>query len=109
MFHIEVFHLNKLLVPSVQIRIQMYFNPPDLFLNGVALHGRLTAAGVKVKLYLCQVKINPFIHKELMQSMDSGKVVSYPMVDMRSEPSICKEISSILNAAIDSKIGFLTW
>ena len=44
--HIEVFHLNKLLVPSVQIGIQMYLNQPDLFLNGVALHGRLTAADI---------------------------------------------------------------
>ena len=26
--HIEVFHLSKLLVPNVQIGIQMYFNPP---------------------------------------------------------------------------------
>ena len=80
---IEVFHINKLLVPSVQIGIQMYFNQPDLFLNGVALHGSLTAADVKVKLYLCQVRINPSVYKKLMQTMDSGKVVSYPTV--RSE------------------------
>ena len=29
--HIEVFHLNKLLIPQVQIQIQMYFNPPTLW------------------------------------------------------------------------------
>ena len=81
--HIEVFHLNKLLVPSVQIGIHMYFNQPDLFLNGVALHGRLTAPDVKVKLYLCQVRINPSVYRELMETMDSGKVVSYATV--RSE------------------------
>ena len=40
--HIEVFHLNKLLVPGVQIGIQMYFNSPNLFLNGVNVAGRLT-------------------------------------------------------------------
>ena len=81
--HIEVFHLNKLLVPSVQIGIQMYFNQPDLFLNGVALHGRLTAADIKVKLYLCLVRINPSLYRELMETMYSGKVVSYATV--RSE------------------------
>ena len=47
--HIKVFHLNKLLVPSIQIGIQMNFNQPNLFLNEVALHGRITAADVKVK------------------------------------------------------------
>ena len=41
--HIDVFHLNKLLVPSVQIRIQMHFNQADLFLQGVVLHGGHTA------------------------------------------------------------------
>ena len=29
--HVEVFHLNKLLVPGVQIGIQMYFNSPICF------------------------------------------------------------------------------
>ena len=29
--HIEVFHLSKLLVPNVQIGIQIYFNPPALW------------------------------------------------------------------------------
>ena len=31
--HIEVFHLRKLLVPQVQIGIQMYFNSPDLWIK----------------------------------------------------------------------------
>ena len=81
--HMEVFHLNKLLVPNLQIGIQMNFNQPDFFLNGVALHGRLTAADVKVKLYLCQVRTNPSVYRELMQTMDCGKMLSYATV--RSE------------------------
>ena len=76
--HIEVFHLKKLLVPSVQIGIHMYFNQPDLFLNVVALHGRLTAADVKMELYLCQVRINASLYKELMQTIDSGKAGVLP-------------------------------
>ena len=50
--HIEVFHLSKLLVPNVQIGIQMYFNSPALwtmrYAGAVAF--RLNAADIKVKL-----------------------------------------------------------
>ena len=84
--HIEVFHLNKLLVPNVAIGIQMYFNPPALWTlrynGGVSFS--LNAADIKVKLYLCQVRLNPSVYRELMDDMGSGKrVVSYPTV--RSE------------------------
>ena len=53
--HIEVFHLNKLLVPNVAIGIQMYFNPPALWTiryHGAVSYG-LNAGDIKVKLYLC--------------------------------------------------------
>jgi len=60
--HIEVLHLNKLLVPGVQIGIQMYFNSPNLFLNGVNVAGRLTHEEVKVRMYLCQVRLNPSVY-----------------------------------------------
>ena len=64
--HIEVFDLNKLLVPCIQTGIQVNFNQLDLFLNRVAIRGRLKAADIKMKLYLCQVRINPSVYK-LMQ------------------------------------------
>ena len=84
--HIEVFHLNKLLVPNVAIGIQMYFNPPALW--SMRYHGavdfRLQQDDIKVKLYPCQVRLNPSIYRELMDDMATGKkVVSYPTV--RSE------------------------
>ena len=61
--HIEVFHLSKLLVPNVQIGIQMYFNPPALWTMRYtgAVSYRLDAADIKVKLYLCQVRPNPSV------------------------------------------------
>ena len=40
--HSELFHLNKPLVPGVEIKLRFTFKSPDFFLNGVALHGRLT-------------------------------------------------------------------
>ena len=84
--HIEVFHLSKLLVPNVAIGIQMYFNLPALWSMryGGAVNFRLHQDDIKVKLYLCQVRLNPSIYRELMTDMDSEKrVVSYPTV--RSE------------------------
>jgi len=84
--HIEVFHLSKHLIPNVQIGIQMYFNSPDVWMwqmqGANAL--RLNAADIKVKLYLCQVRLDPSVYRELMNDMGSGRnVVSYPTV--RSE------------------------
>ena len=79
--HIEVFHLNKLLIPRVQIGIKMYFNPPALFLNGVGEAGRLTAEDIKVRMYLCQLRLNPATYRNLMTNMQVEKaLVSYPTV-----------------------------
>jgi len=84
--HIAVFHLSKLLIPNVQIGIQMYLNSPDVWMlqmQGVNAF-RLNAADNKVKLYLCQVRLNPSVYRELMNDMGSGRnMVSYPTV--RSE------------------------
>ena len=81
---IEVFHLSKLLVPQVQIGIQLFFNSPDFFT--IRYRGtdamRLDVADVKIKLLLCQVKVNPDLKRELALTMEKN-VVSYPTV--RSE------------------------
>ena len=59
--HIEVFHLSKLLIPQVQIGIQLYFNPVELWsLQYAGANAfRLNPEDVKVKLYLCQIRLNP--------------------------------------------------
>ena len=84
--HIEVFHLSKLLVPQVQIGIQLYFNPPEVWSMQYqgAVTFRLAAEDIKVRLYLCQVRVNPSIYLELTGGLDSGKqMATYPTV--RSE------------------------
>ena len=49
-----------------------------------AIAFRVIAEDIKVKLYLCQVKVSPSVYRELMSNMDSGRrVVRYPTV--RSE------------------------
>ena len=81
---LEVFHLSKLLIPGVQIQMQMYFNNPSLWsvVYGGARSLRLTEADVNVRLFLAQVRVTPSVYRELMESMKTG-IVNYPTV--RSE------------------------
>lgn len=81
--NIEVFHMDKVLVPGVQLQIQMYFNSPDLFMVGVAggAAARLTSEDVKVRLYLCQLRLNPSVYLELEKKQRvTRKPVSYTTV-----------------------------
>ena len=77
-----MFHLSKLLVPGIQIQIDMYFNSPAVWTmrwDG-ARTLRLTEADVNVKLYLSQVRVTPSVYREIMSGLKSGKVVTYPTV-----------------------------
>ena len=81
---IEVFHLSKLLVPGVQMGIQLFFNTPNFFT--IQYRGadvmRLHVDDIKIKLLLCQVELNQDLYRSLAQSM-TRQIVSYPTV--RSE------------------------
>ena len=80
--YLEVFHLSKLLVPGIQIQINMYFNNPNVWT--IRWHGgntlRLQEADVKVKLILAQVKMATSIHREIANDMKSVRVTTYPTV-----------------------------
>ena len=81
--YLEVLNLSKLLVPGVQIQIDMYFNNPDLWT--IRWHGadnlRLTQPDVDVRLFLAQVRVTPSVYREIMDDMKSGgKIASYPTV-----------------------------
>ena len=81
--YLEVFHLSKLLVPGVQIQIEMYFNPPAMWTVRWAGANtlRLTEADVSVRLNLCQVRVTPSIYIGLMNELTRGKkVATYPTV-----------------------------
>lgn len=80
---LEVFNLSKLLVPGVQIDMSLYFNSPDLFLIGHHEAGRLNPADVKVKFYMCTLRLNPGVYLKLENEMKSPVPASYPTV--RSE------------------------
>ena len=81
--YLEVFHLSKLLVPGVQIQIDMYFNNPNLWT--IRWHGastlRLTQADVDVRLFLAQVRVTSSVYLEIMDDLKSGgKIAAYPTV-----------------------------
>ena len=84
--YMEVFHLNKLLVPGVQIQIQMHLKSHDIWsqTHGGARHIRdLTAEDLKVTLFLCQKTVEPSVYGSLMSQFTGSKKVTYPVV--RSE------------------------
>ena len=80
--YLEVFHLSKLLIPGVQIQIDMYFNDPILWTirwDG-ARSLRLTQADVNVRLFLAQVRVAPSVHRDIANYLKSGKIATYPTV-----------------------------
>ena len=82
--HLEVFHTGKLLVPGIEIKMKFHFNGPSLFLNGVALAGRLMEGDVKLRFHLCQLRLNDAIYQSLSAKRhNQGQVAAYPTV--RSE------------------------
>ena len=79
--HLEVFHTDKLLVPGIEIKMKFHFNGPNLFLNGVALAGRLIEGDVKLRFHLCQLRLNDAIYQSLSSKRhNEGQVAAYPTV-----------------------------
>ena len=86
---LEVFHLSKVLVPGVQINIQMYMNPPSIFTDSVALEARMVPEDIKVRLYLCQLRLNETVYRGLTtQIAAKHRLAIYPMVrtEIRTYP-----------------------
>jgi len=82
--HLEVFHTGKVLVPGVEIKTKFHFNSPNLFLNGVALAGRLMEGDVKLRFHLCQLRLNETVYRSLSAQRHNDKqLATYPTV--RSE------------------------
>ena len=81
---LEVFHTGKVLVPGVEIKMKFHFNSPNLFLNGVALAGRLVEGDVKLRFHLCQLRLNETVYRNLSAQRHNNKqMATYPTV--RSE------------------------
>ena len=80
--YLEVFHLSKLLVPGVQIQIQMYLNSREIWSqkHGGARHIRdITADDLKITLFLNQKKVLPSVYRGLLNQLKKGsKKAVYP-------------------------------
>ena len=80
--YLEVFQLSKLLVPGVQLQIDMYFNDPSIWTmrwDG-ARTLRLQQGDVNVRLFLAQVRVTPSVYREIVDDMKGGKIAAYPTV-----------------------------
>ena len=54
--HIDVFHMDHLLVPNVEIKIRFDLNQPDFYLNGVGTHGKLVENDFKMRFHVKTMK-----------------------------------------------------
>ena len=53
--------------------MKFHFNSPNLFLNGVALAGRLMEGDVKLHSHLCQLRLNETVYRNLSVQRHNGK------------------------------------
>ena len=79
---LEVFHLSRLLVPNVQIQLQLYLNDPAMWCVQYtgAIVPRMTEADISARLILKQVTLQPNVDMELRAKRNKGATVSYPVV-----------------------------
>ena len=63
--HLEAFHTGGILVPGVEIKLKFHFNSPNLFLNGVALPGRLLEGDILLQFHLRQLCLNEDVFKDI--------------------------------------------
>jgi len=65
----------------VEIKMKFHFNSPNLFLNGVALAGRLMEGDVKLRFHLCQLRLNETVYRNLsVQRHNDKQMATYPTV-----------------------------
>ena len=79
---LEIFRLPRLLVPQVQLQLQLYLNNPrmwSLVYNGDVVP-RLTEADISTRLVLKQVTLQPAVDQAIRNRRSKGATVSYPVV-----------------------------
>ena len=89
--HLEAFHTGRLLVPGVEMVLELFCNSPDFFIFGTKTSGTgvkrmitLDQTDLKVTLHLCRVSLNPTVYAALQaERKTKRKTAKYPVV--RSE------------------------
>ena len=107
---LEVFRLSKLLVPNIQIQLQLYLHDPSMWT--IKYHGavvpRMTQADISAKLTLQQVELQPNVELEVIKRRNAGAPVSYPVVRRPSIPLAWPKTNETLNVKILSTSKFPT-
>ena len=79
---LEVFRLPRLLVPGVQIQLELYLHNPSMWC--IQYHGavvpRMTEADISARLVLHQVSLQPNVDMEIRAKRSKGASVCYPVV-----------------------------
>ena len=83
--HLAAMRTGRLLVPRVEMVMQLFCNTPDFFLFGTKSTAKkyvtLSREDIKVTFHLCRVQLNVSVGNELMTKIDMrGQMANYPMV-----------------------------
>ena len=83
--HLDAFRTGRLLVPPVEIKLELFCNAPDVFLFGDKSMSKrsitVTDADLNVKLYLCHLSLNTSMYNTLKAKCQViGQLARYPVV-----------------------------
>ena len=86
--HLEAFHTGRVLVPFVELKLEMYFNSPEFFMFGTTSNIKkpvvLSSDNIKGSFHICPLTLNPNVYAELaLRRSKHERVAAYPTV--RSE------------------------
>ena len=108
--YLEVFKLSKLLVPGVQLQIQLYLNSLEIWSqkHGGARHIRdISTNDLKMTLFLNQKKVLPSVYRGLLNQFQKGsKKAMYATSGVKSGPSIIPMTVSILKPIMSFTISY---
>jgi hypothetical protein len=80
--YLEVFHLSKLLVPDVEIQIEMHLNSSDVWSmkhGGAREIRNLTQDDISVRLFLNQKQIDDSVARSIFPSTPISDLINYPL------------------------------
>ena len=79
--HIDVIHMDRLLVPNVEIKIRFDLNQPDFYLNGVGTHGKLVENDFKMRFHVKTMEVRSDLKVDLMKERFTRRTpVIYPLL-----------------------------
>ena len=79
--HIHVFHMDRLLVPNIEIKIRFDLNQPDFYLNGVeGTHGKLVENEFKIRFHVKTMEVRNDLKVNVLEDRATKSMsVVYPL------------------------------